>query len=191
MADNKNKRWALTVYEDQYKILEEVAQDSLFTKQIGWQDEVCGSTGRKHRQAYIITQQPVRFSAIKSRLPGVHIEVCRDMAALKKYCFKEDTRDPDGSNKETTHPPTHVRVDMFLDMIAQDLLLFEGDKHGNPPTRSSKKELKDEYWRMVSGILVVRPELAALAMQPGPQTLWMNTRDTWIGRAQRGRAEIE
>lgn len=189
MSDNKAKRWALTVFEAQYKLLEEVAKDQLFVKQIGWQDEICGTTGKKHRQAYMITQQPVRFSAIRSRLPGVHVEICRDLAALKKYCSKEESRDPESVPIEATHPPTHVRVDMFMEMIAQVVIEFCSDKSGNPPTNPDKKALKEEYWMAVGEILRFRPELAALAMAPGPLNLYQHTRNIWLWRAKRANGD--
>lgn len=187
MTDNKNKRWALTVYEEQYASVDELAKDDKFVKEIGWQDEVCSSTGRKHRQAYLITQQPQRFSALRSRIPGVHVEVCRDLVALKKYCSKEETRDEKGSNYKTTHPSTHVSVDKFMEMVADNVIEYCSDKTGNPPDHLGKKELKAEYWLAVGEILRFRPELAHIAMAPGPQVLWLNTRQTWLWRAQRAR----
>lgn len=50
-----------------------------------------GKEGTTHFQGYLKTPW-VRFSAIKAAFPRAHIEVARDVAALKKYVHKEETR---------------------------------------------------------------------------------------------------
>jgi len=50
--------------------------------------EVDGTT---HFQGYLKTPQ-VRFSAVKAAFPRAHIEIARDVSALKKYVHKEETR---------------------------------------------------------------------------------------------------
>lgn len=186
--DNKNKRWAFTAFEDQYRFVDELAKDDKFCKEIGWQDEIAPDTGRKHRQGYLICQAPQRFSAVKSRLPGVHLEPAKDIIALKKYCQKETSRDPEGGAIKATHPPTHVTVDVFMEKIANWVCDYLCDKFGNPPDQPTLQETKNEYWAAVNYILMFEPFLAHLAMMPGPILLWTKTRNTWLWRAKRARA---
>lgn len=177
-ADTKYQRWAFTAYEEQYDMLED--SSSLF-KEIAWQDEICPSTAKKHRQGYLVTQTPMRFSAVRKLIPGIHLEPAKNFTALKKYCAKEETRDPSGSHVQLTHPPTHVTVDRFLDMLA-DL---------SPPEYPECRT--KHYWQLVNVLLPSRPELASLAMQPGPRLLWEKTFWVWMDRARdrRERAKAE
>lgn len=84
----------MTVYEPQWPLLEVMPPD---VAEWGWQDEVCPDTGRKHKQGYLRTKSQMRFSGLKKILPGVHLEVARNWAALMTYCKKVESRDPDGN----------------------------------------------------------------------------------------------
>lgn len=50
-----------------------------------------GEQGTQHYQLLVRTPQ-VRFSAVKKMFPTAHIEVCRNVSALKNYVHKSDTR---------------------------------------------------------------------------------------------------
>lgn len=50
-----------------------------------------GEQGTQHYQLLVRTPQ-VRFSAVKKMFPTAHIEVCRNVSALKNYVHKEETR---------------------------------------------------------------------------------------------------
>lgn len=63
-------------------------------RQRGWKVEgqlEQGTQGTQHYQLLLQTPQ-VRFSAIKKAFPRAHIEVARNVSALKAYVRKEDTR---------------------------------------------------------------------------------------------------
>lgn len=63
-------------------------------RQLGWNVEgqiEQGEEGTHHYQLLVKTPQ-VRFSAIKKVFPTAHIEVARNVAALRNYVHKEDTR---------------------------------------------------------------------------------------------------
>lgn len=63
-------------------------------RQRGWRIEgqlEQGEEGTEHYQLLIRTPQ-TRFSAIKKAFPTAHIEVARNIEALKQYVNKEDTR---------------------------------------------------------------------------------------------------
>jgi len=85
----------MTVFEDQWALLEQMPPE---VAEWGWQDEVAPDTGRKHKQGYLRTKSQVRFSQLKKILPGIHIEVAKNWAALVNYCKKEDTRDINGQS---------------------------------------------------------------------------------------------
>lgn len=90
---DKSSRWSMTVYEDQYGLLTIMPPE---IAEWGWQDEVCPTSGKPHRQGYLRTKSQMRFSALKKILPGIHIEVAKNWSALLIYCKKEETRDPSG-----------------------------------------------------------------------------------------------
>jgi hypothetical protein len=196
--DTKYSRWAFTAYEDQYAVID--AYDKLRIKEIGYQDEICPDTGRKHRQGYFATTTPLRFSAARKLFPSVHIEPAKNWTALVKYCQKSESRDPAGNTVrlgDPSNPPTHVRVDMLMEMIAELVLLdtdINDDNYAEHPqckdvhTDAEKAAAKAQYWEMCRNILLSRPELASLIMQPGPQNLWLNTRSTWMRRQLTARA---
>lgn len=206
MADNKYSRWSVTVFEEQYSVIEEAARDSRNFKEVAWQDEIAPDTGRKHRQGYCVTQTPTRFNSIKKLLPGIHVEPAKNFNALKKYCSKLESRDPAGSSSAVTHPSTHVTVDRFMELIALEYieLLEEDDKfdwdawhdthedfHDNPVVAKNVAVFTSAYWKLVKLVLMARPELAALAMAPGPRSLWMATASVWVRRALASRTRGE
>lgn len=104
MSDNKNTRYAFTAYEAQYDVVDQAQTDVALVKMLAYQEEVCPTTGRKHRQGCLQTQMPVRFSRVKSLLPGVHIEVARDWYKLVNYCKKQETRDASGASVSIMNP---------------------------------------------------------------------------------------
>lgn len=74
-------------------------------EQRGWkvdgQEETCPTTGKKHFQFWVKTPQ-VRMSEVKKVFQGAHIEVGRNVKAVKNYCQKEQTRSgelPQASDK--------------------------------------------------------------------------------------------
>lgn len=63
-------------------------------RQLGWNIEgqiEKGDEGTEHYQLLLRTPQ-VRFAAVKKCFPTAHIEVARNIAALKNYVHKEETR---------------------------------------------------------------------------------------------------
>lgn len=184
MAD-KSTRWQFTAYEAQYDSVDAV--DKTVVAEIGWQDEVCPSTGRKHRQGFVRTHRQVRFSQLAKLLPGVHIEVARDWLALVNYCKKSATRDVSGSqiHKDFSKfaPP---RLHDILNELA-DLLVEEG-QWANKDRQTDRQTLVNEdpstqYWRLTTQILYRKPELIGILGQPLPQNAWKHTRSVWIDKA--------
>lgn len=62
---------------------------------ISWQrylvvgKETCPTTGRKHFQCHVYCEKPCRFTGIKKKLPGCHIEPSVDPDKSIQYCMKD------------------------------------------------------------------------------------------------------
>lgn len=197
MADNKNTRFAFTAYEKQYAVVDQAQTDVELVKMLMYQEEVCPTTGRKHRQGCLQTQLPVRMSRVRALLPGVHVEVSRDWNKLVNYCRKQETRDVSGNSVHVMNP--HVerkKVSDFLDDIADivwgnwemEQLCPASDRDYNDPpdhpTRSTPDAIKEEYWDAVRHIVAGNPEAIGILAQPLPQNAWKNTRQVWLDRAK-------
>lgn len=72
----------------------------------GWQDEVCPTSGKLHKQGYIRTYQQQRFAAMKKAFPGVHLEIARDWNKLLNYCKKTDTAVEGTTVRQTNDIPS-------------------------------------------------------------------------------------
>jgi len=89
--NDKSSRWQFTAYEGQYGLLETMPPG---IAEWGWQDEICPTTQRPHRQGYLRLQQQQRFAWLRKTLPGIRVEIARNWDALIQYCKKEETRAP-------------------------------------------------------------------------------------------------
>lgn len=85
----KSSRWSFTAYKDQWSLFETIPPG---IAEWGWQREICPETNREHYQGFLRLTQQQRFAWVAKKLPGVHVEVARNWAALIAYCKKEDTR---------------------------------------------------------------------------------------------------
>ena len=63
-------------------------------KTYAYQLERGEKTGKKHFQGSFVSENPVRFSTLKKKLPTVHWEKTRDVSKSFAYCTKEKTRVP-------------------------------------------------------------------------------------------------
>lgn len=181
MAD-KSTRWAFTAYENQYAMIENI--DKAIVAEIGWQDEVCPDTGRRHRQGFIRTHRQVRFSQIRKLVPGVHVEVARNWEALMAYCRKNETRDISGSQVHMDFKKyAPERLHEILIELAELAVL--DPKIGNKDRQTDRQTIlhKDpgvQYWELVPAVLARKPELIGILAQPLPQNAWKHTRMFWI-----------
>lgn len=124
MAD-KSTRWAFTAYEGQYPILDAMNESKPeLIAEIGWQDEICETTGKKHRQGYCRTVRQVRFSQLSTILKGIHLEKAKNWEATVTYCRKKETRDPSG-NQVQLKWERPLRLHEMLIRVAKDYLRSE------------------------------------------------------------------
>lgn len=87
----KATNWSVTINNPTKNDDEYIA----LARQKGWKVEgqlEKGENGTPHFQLLVICKGQQRFSAIKKAFPRAHIEIARDMIALRKYVNKEDTR---------------------------------------------------------------------------------------------------
>jgi len=89
--NDKSSRWQFTAYEGQYGLLATMPPG---VAEWGWQDEICPTTQRPHRQGFFRLQSQQRFAWVRKTFPGIRVEVARNWDALIQYCKKEETRAP-------------------------------------------------------------------------------------------------
>lgn len=88
MGDDKkpHRNWSITINNP--------IDTDLVCSMPGWKLEGQyeeGKEGTRHFQGLLNTP-PVRFGAVKRQFPRAHIEVARDIGALRNYVHKDDTR---------------------------------------------------------------------------------------------------
>lgn len=186
----KSTRWSFTAYENQYGIIDSLttAGDPLVAE-IGYQDEVCPDTGRKHRQGYVRTNRQVRFKQLADIMKGVHLEVARDFLALKKYCAKTETRDPTGKQVATKfeRPMRLNELMEHLAGIAWDIY----DQDRQTDSHPLIPPVKDQYITLCSEVLMTKPEYISILAQPIAKNAWYDFRTVWVSRVERAREESE
>lgn len=100
---DKSSRWQFTAYEPQFKFLDTMPP---IVAEWGWQDEICPTSGRLHKQGFMRTTQQQRFTAMRKAFPGLHMEIARDWHKLLNYCKKKDTAVPDSTVHQTNDIPS-------------------------------------------------------------------------------------
>lgn len=114
-------------------------------EQKGWkvdgQEEIAPTTGRKHIQFWVKTPQ-VRMSEVKKVFQGAHIEVARNVKAVKNYCQKEDTRSGSLPQASDKYPNQDKLFNLFGVWVCKHLPMSR--KHGVLYNR-------DGYVQKVSG----------------------------------------
>lgn len=93
MTDNRATAWSVTI---NMKNVSQTTADECINqaRARGWSVEgqlEQGEQGTQHYQLLVRTPQ-TRFSALKKAFPTAHIEAARNLAALKEYVHKSDTR---------------------------------------------------------------------------------------------------
>lgn len=164
MEAPKSSRWQMTVYEGQYGLLQAMPFE---VADWGWQDEICPETQKKHRQGYIRTKNQVRLSGVRKFLPGVHVEIARNWAALLAYCKKAETRDPNGQQVHQTNDiPSKYK---YAEELTKTLITkYEG---------TFKTWTLDERLNMVKitaleDLVLGRRGIEWIISDPGWKTMW-------------------
>jgi len=84
---NKTYRnFVLTIFD--FNELPNLQHDII--KYSAYGDEICPTTKKEHKQAFVIFKAPVRFRYVKNLFPTAHIERMRgSLLENEKYCSKE------------------------------------------------------------------------------------------------------
>lgn len=188
--DNTNirfVRWSMTVYEEQWHLL---AQMPPQVRAWGWQDEICPTTGRPHRQGYIHTKQ-ITFKSLQPFLKGVHLEGIPygakgknggdRWAGLLAYCKKDETRAPGAIPVQQINfelPPSTADA---LIAIAKDLYWVDDQREAYllnmeglvlPNGLEKRWQLKC-YWAAANRIIVKKPHWGPVFARTETEKLWI------------------
>lgn len=185
----KSTRWSFTAYEGQYSVIDALAQQRHeLIAEIGWQDEVCPKTQKKHRQGYVRTVRQCRFKQLSTVMPGIHLEVAKNWNALVAYCRKTETRDPSGSQVAVQYERP-MRLHEMLMEVAHNIYLIHpvyGKSAKNPSRLDSQTDR-----RLLNRLLVeysesvVRnhPEYAIVLSRQDAKAAWCDFIELWMAKA--------
>lgn len=183
----KSTRWQFTAFEGQYPILDAATQEQHpLIAEIGWQDEICEKTKKKHRQGYCRTVRQVRFKQLQEVLTGIHIEPAINWEDLINYCRKKETRDPSGNQVAIKYE----RPMRLHEMLIEVAYWFLNDQAPSVRALSSIDRQTDRqillrYLRDYSYPLVVRhPEYAIVLSRQDARDAWCGYVDLWIEKAK-------
>lgn len=91
---NRARSWCFTLNNhtvDDGCLMSQLFSDILKSKMYIFQEET-GKNGTPHLQGCVRFNSQVSFSTLKREAPRCHWEICRNWAASKNYCQKEETR---------------------------------------------------------------------------------------------------
>lgn len=176
--DKRRTKWSATFYEGEYHYFDNMPS---VVKSYGYQDEVCPTTGKKHRQAWLLTAQQ-SFRAIQKKIPGVHLKpVLTDehWDNLKDYCKKARTRDLSGNVVEEVKNSNYLRQSDIYMLVASKVQGYITPERIAECVRLRQDINREEFWYGVNGILFERPELSNFLSAPASEKFWMRTGHTW------------
>lgn len=114
--DDKATNWSVTINNPTKNDDEYIA----LARQKGWKVEgqlEVGANGTQHFQLLVTTKGQQRFTALKKAFPRAHIEVCRDVTALRKYVNKEDTRIGELAIESQQYPFLQTLWDLYAEWL--------------------------------------------------------------------------
>lgn len=188
----KSTRWSFTAYEGQYPILDSIREGcNELIAEIGWQDEICPDTQRRHRQGYVRTVRQVRFSQLSAVLKGVHLEVAKNWQALVNYCRKQETRDASGSQVAKTFERPMRLHEMLIEVASYYLIEHPpSTKHASSLDRQTDRQILLRYLRDYSQPLVhVHPEYGVVLSRQDARDAWCNYIEVWLAKAAQAAGE--
>ena len=170
-GQDRNRHWLVVINNP-------TAEDDINidrARQKGWKvvgQKEMGKEGTEHYQLYVHSTQQ-RFSGIKHAFPRAHIEVCRNPDAVKQYSQKDETRV--GALPQSNNRPIASMADVMIlianNVSASECLITTNEQHD------------DEFWKSVNSILLDKPGMVSLLIQPNYIRAWRHTRDVWINLA--------
>jgi len=173
--------WGITAYDKNIELLVNKENVPQQVKEFGGQRELCPTTGREHYQGWITCHGQQRGSVILNWLPGVHLEKAKDIAALKRYCMKDETS---AGDRETgfKNPQEYLTMDKALEKLALNVPLDVD--YPTTGENKLKKIVEWQFWKGVSKIILTSPALIGLYSQPQMYRAWYHTRSVWLERTK-------
>lgn len=116
-------------------------------RQKGWKvmgQKEQGATGTVHYQLMVRTPQ-VRFSAVKKAFTRGHIEVCRDVHALKAYVVKQDTRVGEIPQSEM-YPPMHKVMSWYVSYVSDLTIDSTADEYLERFDIMIRQKIREGYY---------------------------------------------
>lgn len=178
MDKRRFTKWSATFYEGEYHYFDNMPS---VVKCYGYQDELCPTTGKKHRQAWLLTAQQT-FTAVQKKIPGVHLKpVMTDehWTHLKDYCKKSNTRDLSGNVVEEVRNDNYLTQSDIYMLIAKHVKGYMTLERIRQCSEMKWNIDREEYWYGVNSILFERPELSNFLSAPASERFWMRTNSTW------------
>ncbi len=92
-VSSRARIWTFTINNPDEKDESHLSHEKFLsgTKSLIWQIEE-GEKKTPHIQGVVQMKNQVTFETMKKKLPGAHLEVCRNFLASKHYCQKEEGR---------------------------------------------------------------------------------------------------
>lgn len=177
MESTKSTQWQFTAYEAQWSLFDVIPE---IVAEWAWQTEECGTTQRKHYQGWLRTKRQVRMSQLKKILPGVHLEIAKNFAALKAYCKKAETA-VEGTQQHVTNPVKSISMAEALIRVAKARPTL--DYTGDELPEELKRRYVAEYDCAVATLLREDKNLIGLYSQPQYERAYTKWRDVWVGYA--------
>lgn len=189
MSD-RSTRWQFTAYERDYPLLDTyratAGDQHELIAEIGWQDEICPNTQKKHRQGYVRTVRQVRFTQIKNAMGTIHLEKAKNWEALKAYCKKEESRDPSGEQVAIQFERP-LRLHEMLVRVADSFKIQEELEGRNPLVaidRQTDRHFLLRILREHSKPLVLKhPEYATVLVRQDARDAWCDYIEVWLEKA--------
>jgi len=115
----KATNWSVTINNPTKNDEEYLA----LARQKGWKVEgqlEKGENGTPHYQLLVTCKGQQRFTAMKKAFPRAHIEIAKDVDALRKYVNKEETRVAELPVSQELYPSLQTLWDKFYDWLELD-----------------------------------------------------------------------
>lgn len=174
----RHSKWIATFYEGQYHYFDNMPS---VVKKYGYQDEICPTTGRKHRQAWLLTTQQSSL-AIRKKLYGVSIRPAMSQEHwdnIVNYCKKDKTRDLSGNVVEEVANKNYLRQQDIYMLVASKVMGYLTPERITQCHTLKQDINREEFWYGVNSILFERPELSTFLSAPAAEKFWMRTGHTW------------